>query len=88
MLEIILLTSLWKNLGQVAAGKGRTRAWALVAIGFWIAGEVAGLLIGGLLGLDLGAYAVALGLAALGATVGWLVVKALPPVPGYEAAPF
>ncbi len=85
MLEIFFLFSLWKNLSQVAVSKGRTKAWALVAIGFWIVGEFTGLIIGGLLGLELGAYAVALALAALGAAVGWLVVKALPPEPGYGA---
>ena len=88
MLEIFFLFSLWKNLSPVAAAKGRSKAWALIPIGFWIVGEVAGIIIGSLLGLELGAYAIALALAALGATVGWLVVKALPPASGYDAGAF
>ena len=80
MLEFLLLRTIWTNLSKIAADKGRSRGWAFVSIGFWVGGEIAGFVIGSLLGFELGAYAVALALAALGATVGWFVVKALPPL--------
>lgn len=81
MLEIFLLITFGKKLAELARGKGRSPAWAALGVMFWVGGEIIGFIIGALLGLEgLGAYPVAIVVAALGAFVAWMVVKNLPAV--------
>ena len=79
MLEIIFIVTFGRKLGELAAGKGRSKGWAALGALFWIGGELVGFVIGALMGFQgLGAYPIALALAALGAFVAWMVVKSLP----------
>jgi len=85
MLEIIILIAFSRALAKTAKEKGRSGMWAGLGVVCWIGGELMGGLIGGLLDLGLGAYALAILFAAIGALVAWMVVKALPP--GSEPVP-
>ncbi|WP_224249323.1 hypothetical protein [Hyalangium gracile] len=78
MLEIIVIVWLTRKLSETAKEKGRSKGWGALGAGFWIIGEIMGFVIGGLLGLDLGSYLVAIGMAVLGAFVASTIVKALP----------
>lgn len=83
MLEIILMVSFGKTLATLARGKGRSGGWAALGVVFWLGGEMMGFILGALLGFEgLAAYPFALGVAALGAFVAWMVVKNLPAVAG------
>ncbi len=79
MLELFFLMWFGRRLADLATRKGRTKWWAALGVGFWVAGEVTGVIVGSLLGLDLGAYAIALLFAISGAIAAWFVVSALPP---------
>ena len=79
MLEILLIIWLGKKLSALAKERGRSGAWAALGIGFWFFGEIVGFFIGGMLGFEgLGAYPIALVLAAMGAGVGYFIVANLP----------
>ena len=81
MLELLFLVWFGKKLSGVAFEKGRSKWWAALGVSFWIGGELMGFLVGALLGLDMGAYGLAILFAIAGAVVSWFVVKALPPEP-------
>jgi hypothetical protein len=80
MLEIFLLVWAGKKLARMAGEKGRSGGWAGLGVGLWIGGELLGGLIGGFLELDLGAYLVALVLAAVGLGIAFAVVGSLEPI--------
>lgn len=79
MLEIILIVTMSRKLAEIASSRGRSKGWAALGVAFWFGGELFGFILGGLFGLEgLSAYPIALGIAAIGLTVAWLVVKNLP----------
>jgi hypothetical protein len=78
MLEVIFLIWFGRKLANVAASRGRSRGWAGLGVGFWIGGELMGIIHGSLLGLELGVYGMALGLAAVGAVTSYMIVSSLP----------
>lgn len=81
MIEILFLIRYGGALGKILDHKRRSRAWIGVGVGGWIVGEFTGLAIGmqtGGMGL---AYGLGIGLAALGATIGYFVVNGLEPAP-------
>jgi hypothetical protein len=81
MLEILILIQFGKRLAALAEEKGRSKGWAALGVGFWIGGEIMGAMVGAIL-MDggIGMYILALGVAAVGAFVAYLIVKALPPL--------
>jgi hypothetical protein len=80
MLEIILIIWIGRRVAEAAQEKGRSKNWAALGAGFWILGELMGFMVGGALGLGMGSYLLAIGMAAVGAFVAHTVVKALPPL--------
>ena len=79
MLEIFFLIWFGKKLASIATMKGRAGTWALLGVGMWIGGEIFGIALGFMLGLDLGMYVLALGCAAAGAAVSYGIVNSLEP---------
>jgi hypothetical protein len=90
VLEILILVALCRNIGKIAATRGR-RKWPfqLLVVGLWFSGEIAGGMVGNIISLirapDLEpsmiiVYPVAVAGAAAGAFVAFLIAKALPPV--------
>lgn len=77
MLEIILLVWAGRKLARIASERGRSGGWAGLGIGLWIVGELIGFVIGAMLGLDLGAYFIAILLAAGGLGIAFLIVSNL-----------
>ncbi len=80
MLEIIFLIWFGRKLASIATAKGRAGTWALLGVGMWVGGEIFGFVLGMLLGLDLGGYALALGCAGAGAFVSYGIVSSLEPI--------
>ncbi len=78
MLEIFLLIWLGKKLARIAGSKGRSGGWAALGVGFWVLGEIIGFIIGAMMGLDLGAYVVAIMMAAGAMGIAFLIVSNLP----------
>ncbi len=78
MLELLFLIWFSKKLSALAAGKGRSKWWAALGACFWIGGELMGFIVGALLGLDMGAYGIAILFAIVGAVIAYFVVNALP----------
>jgi hypothetical protein len=83
LLEIFLLIWSGRRLARMAREKGRSGAYAGLGVGFWFTGEIGGFVLGSALGLELGAYATALALAAAGLGLAFLIVSRLEPAPGY-----
>lgn len=79
MLEIVFLFWFGRKLAALARQKGRSGGWAALGVGLWIGGELFGIVIGTLLGLDMGAYLVAIGCAIVGAVVSYGIVNSLSP---------
>ena len=79
MIEILVLVTICRKLARIAEAKGRSRAWGGLAALGWIAGEIGGFIVGISLALGAVAYAVALGCAALGAVIAYVVVRGLGP---------
>lgn len=79
MLEIIFLVWFGRKLASMATAKGRSGAWALLGVGMWIGGELFGIVLGALLGLDVGMYLTALACAGVGAAVSYGIVSSLSP---------
>jgi hypothetical protein len=84
MLEIALLIWAGRKLAAIARDKGRSAGYAGLGVGLWFTGEVLGFLIGTALGLELGAYAVALVMAAAGLGLAFLIVSKLEPMAGHD----
>lgn len=82
MLEIFLLIFISRKLAAIATEKGRAKGWGALGVGFWILGEVMGLVVGGAMNLGAGAYGMALLFAGIGAGVAFAVVKGLGPGQG------
>ena len=91
MLEIVAIVMLCSAVGKMAREKGRTAiGYQFMTVGFWFGGEIFGAIVGAVLdlvlhgeaaqGFSLFAYLFALGGAAVGAVVAYLIVKSLPPV--------
>ncbi len=82
MCEMILVVLLSMRIAKICRSKGRTPVgWVILFIGFWIAGELGGAVIGVLISQgELGgsAYVCALLGAALGAIIGFVIVSSLP----------
>lgn len=78
MIEIVFLIFFGNKLAGIARARGRTGLWALLGVAFWIAGELMGFIIGGILGLGMGGYLIALPLAGVGAGVAYAIVNNLP----------
>ncbi len=87
MLEILLVRALYKTLSVTAVEKGRPGTWGLLGILFWVGGEILGFILGSLLGLELGAYGIALLFAAGGAGISYLIVNSLGSLAVDDAAP-
>ena len=83
MLEIFLLIFISRKLAAIAKEKGRSGGWGGLGVGFWILGEVMGLIVGGAMNAGMGAYLLALVFAGIGAGVAFAVVKGLAPAPSY-----
>lgn len=79
MLEILALMRLVRALADILQKKGRSKAWCVLGVGMWFGGEVIGFLIGGILGFEIGAYLIAIILAAAGAAGAYFIIKSLPP---------
>jgi hypothetical protein len=77
VLEIILLRTLYNKLSGIATAKGRPGTWGMLGILFWIGGEILGFIIGSLLGMELGAYGIALLCAGAGAGISYAIVNSL-----------
>lgn len=84
MLEIFLLIWAGRKLARMAREKGRSGGYAGLGVGLWFTGEILGFIIGTALGLELGAYATALVMAAAGLGLAFLIVSRLQPVSGYD----
>jgi hypothetical protein len=79
MLEVLLLVSLVRSNAKVAKGKGQSGWWGGLVALFWVAGEVAGFIVAGMMGsAGLAAYLFALMGAAVGAVAAWFVIYMLP----------
>jgi hypothetical protein len=87
VLEILLLRALYKSLSATAVTKGRPGTWGLLGVLFWVGGELLGFIIGSLLGMELGAYGIALLFAAGGAGISYLIVNSLGSLAVDDAAP-
>ncbi|MEP7121334.1 MAG: hypothetical protein ABJE95_10510 [Byssovorax sp.] len=77
MLEIILLRSLYRKLSAMAVEKGRPGSWGWLGVLLWVGGEFLGFIIGSIMGMELGAYGIALLCAATGAGISYAVVNSL-----------
>jgi hypothetical protein len=86
MLELLFLSRFGRALANIAKGKGRSRGWAALGVGFWFLGEIMGFLVGSLLNLGIGSYLLGLGVAGAGAFVSYTIVKSLAPL-GEAAEP-
>ena len=86
MLEIALLIWSGRKLARMARGKGRSGGFAGLGVGLWFTGEILGFLIGSAIGLEMGAYAVALLMAGAGLGLAFLIVSRLEPAPEYGGA--
>jgi hypothetical protein len=79
VLEILLLIALTRALARMAKAKHQSQMWGGLVVLLWIAGEVAGFIIAGMMGLDgVETYGIALMGAAIGAGVSFLAVALLP----------
>jgi len=88
MLEILGIIAFARLLSRTATEKGRSKGWAALGVLFWLGGELMGFVIGTILGFEMFAqYGVALLMAAAGALVAYLVVKALPPLTSSDLGP-
>jgi len=88
MLEIFGIFAFGRLLARVATAKGRSRGWAALGVLFWLGGELMGMTLGLLLGLEqLAAYGIGLLVAATGVLIAYLVVKALPPLAAGDLGP-
>lgn len=88
MLEIIGMIVFGLKLAAKAREKGRSGVWGLLGVGMWIGGELFGLVLGALLGLELlPMMAIGWACAIAGAVVSYFIVSSLEPT-GYalEAA--
>jgi len=83
MLEIALLIWSGRKLANTARSKGRSGGFAALGPAFWVTGEILGFVIGASMGMELGAYAVALLLAGAGLGLAFLIVSRLDPAPEY-----
>lgn len=83
MLEILFLIWFAKKLATTATEKGRSGAWGLLGVGMWIGGELFGIMVGLLLGLELmGAWGIGIVCAIVGAFVSYGIVNSLAPSEG------
>ena len=80
MLEFFLLRALYRNLANTAESKNRPRTWGRLGVALWILGEVLALALVQPTGQG-GTYVAALFFAAVGATVAFAIVAALPELP-------
>ena len=80
MLEIVAVVMLTRKLAEIAAAKGQAKGWAALGPVLWIIFEIGGVIIGTLMGMELGVYLIGLGGAAVGAAIAWQVVANLPNV--------
>jgi hypothetical protein len=88
MLEIALLIWSGRKLANMARSKGRSGGFAGLGVGLWFTGEILGFVIGSAMGLELGAYALALLLAGVGLGLAFLIVSRLEPASEYgDASP-
>lgn len=83
MLEIFMLIWAGRKMARMASEKGRSSGFAAIGICLWLAGELFGFLLGAALGLDMGAYLLALICAAAGLGTGFLIVSRLAPAPAF-----
>jgi len=83
MLEIFLLIFISRKLSAIATEKGRGKGWGALGVGFWILGELMGIVVGSAMNLGAGAYGLALLFAGIGAGVAFAVVKGLGPGQSY-----
>jgi hypothetical protein len=83
MLELFMISRLVRFISRILQAKGRDPGWfQLLTVALWIGGELAGGVIGYLLGLEAGAYGLALLGAAGGATAAYVIArKAAPGAP-------
>jgi hypothetical protein len=83
MLEYLFLRFFYKKLADIAQEKNRARAWGWLGILAWISGEIGGAIIAaGSHTEDTGTlYVFALGGAAIGATISYIIVKSLSELP-------
>ena len=87
MLEILLLRALYSKLSGIATLKGRPGTWGLLGVLFWVGGEIAGFILGAVLGMEFGAYGIALLFAAGGAGISYLIVNSLGSLVSDDDAP-
>jgi hypothetical protein len=80
MLELLAIGRLCRFIDNLMRAKGRQGGWfQLLAILLWIGGEVFGAVIGIALGLDAGAYLLALAGGGAGAYTAYRIARAAAP---------
>ena len=77
MIEILFLIWFGQKIRDIARAKGRSGAWAAVAVAVWLVCEFSGFSMGQGSGLGMGSYVVGLIFAAFGAGIFYVIVDGL-----------